>query len=164
MVLLGLLFAAPEADRGEALQKRGALLFRMMIRQRERAVALQDLDPGRILHSIRDDDNQVADDGHPADVVRFDHRPAKFHRLAALDGAREVGGQFVEGSLFAAGGKVVARAGPWTVTLDTLHQDEAVYTRMRAPFVNAADGLRFAVFRTHVFSHLARSLGFQERS
>jgi hypothetical protein len=77
--------------------------------------------------------------------------------------AAEMGAQFVDGGLFHAD-KVVAAAGPWTVTLDTFSsgsEHPTTYTRLRAPFVNA-DGLRFTVFRAHVFTGIAKALGFQD--
>jgi hypothetical protein len=77
--------------------------------------------------------------------------------------AAEIDGQFVDAGFFRAD-KVVAAAGPWTVTLDTFSsggEHPTTYTRLRAPFVNA-DGLQFTVFRAHLFTGIAKALGFQD--
>src|SRR5688572_2908996 len=45
------------------------------------------------------------------------------------------------------GNRVVADVGPWQVTLDTVQHDEnQVFTRLRAPFVNPG-GFHFRVYR-----------------
>jgi len=76
----------------------------------------------------------------------------------------EIGARFVDGG-FWRGDKVQATVGEWTVTLDiyTVHAGNAHvhYTRLRAPFVNA-DGFRFLVYRTGLFSGLGRQLGMQD--
>ena len=100
-------------------------------------------------------------DEHRGSLLREVFGPYKrdvWKRLAA-----EVDGRFVEGGAFHAD-KVVVAAGPWTVTLDTFSsggEQPTTYTRLRAPFVNA-DGLRFTVFRAHVFTGIAQALGFQD--
>jgi hypothetical protein len=77
--------------------------------------------------------------------------------------ADEIGGRYVDSGFFRTD-KVVAHAGPWTVTLDTFSdggETPTTYTRLRAPFVNA-DGLHFTVYRNHLFTGLAKALGFQD--
>jgi hypothetical protein len=63
------------------------------------------------------------------------------------------------------GGKVVSEVGQWILTLDTytVHAGNAhiTYTRMRAPYVNA-DGFRFVIYRTSVFTPLGVMLGMQD--
>ena len=59
------------------------------------------------------------------------------------------------------GSRVVAVAGPWEVVLDLHQLGEHVFTRLRAPYVNA-DGFRFHVFRKHLFSGVSQWLGFQD--
>jgi hypothetical protein len=61
------------------------------------------------------------------------------------------------------GPRVVAAAGPWEVVLDLHRVDKVVFTRIRAPYVNA-DGFRFHVFRKHFFSGVAEWAGFQDVS
>ncbi|MGH7620031.1 MAG: DUF3137 domain-containing protein [Gemmatimonadaceae bacterium] len=76
----------------------------------------------------------------------------------------EVGGQFVQGS-FTRGSKVSVSHGEWTVTLDNFvvstGHSAAVYTRIRAPYVNH-DGFRFTIYRKGRFSDLAKRLGMQD--
>lgn len=78
--------------------------------------------------------------------------------------AEQLGGRFIDGG-FWKGDAVVARAGQWTVTLDTFTvshgRNRATYTRLLAPFENP-DGFHFSVGREHVFSGIARWLGFQD--
>jgi hypothetical protein len=75
----------------------------------------------------------------------------------------EIGAEFVEGG-FWKGGKVQARVGPWTITLDTYTESSGesavTYTRMRAPYVNP-DGFRFTIYRKGFFSELGKLLGMQ---
>jgi hypothetical protein len=77
---------------------------------------------------------------------------------------QEIGAEFVEGG-FWKGNKVQARAGPWTITLDTHTESSgeapATYTRLRAPFVNPG-GFRFTIYRTGLFSNLGKLLGMQD--
>lgn len=76
----------------------------------------------------------------------------------------EIGGQFVEGG-FARGAQVRATHGEWTVTLDTFvvssGKAAAIYTRMRAPYVNPT-GFRFTVYRKGFFSDIGKRLGMQD--
>jgi len=62
-------------------------------------------------------------------------------------------------------GRGVADVGPWQVTLDTYTQGDAenstTYTRLRAPYVNA-DGFRFRIYRTSIFTGLGKLLGMQD--
>ncbi len=78
--------------------------------------------------------------------------------------AQQVQGQFTDGGLLGVT-KVVAKADPWLVTLDThtvaSERSTATYTRMRAPFVNA-DGFRFTIYPEGLFSPLGRALGMQD--
>ena len=74
--------------------------------------------------------------------------------------ALEIDARFEKGGWWKSG-RVVAEVGPWEVTLDTLHRDKVVYTRLRAPFVNP-DGFRFRIHRRHMFSGLAEMLGLQD--
>src|SRR5437868_265680 len=61
--------------------------------------------------------------------------------------------------------KVEAVHGPWTVTLDryvvSTGKSSAVFTRMRAPFVNA-QGFRFRIHRKGLFGDLAKWLGIED--
>jgi hypothetical protein len=59
------------------------------------------------------------------------------------------------------GRRVVVEHGPWQIVLDLQRSDDAVFTRMRAPYVNA-DGFRFCVFRKHLFSGLAEMMGLPD--
>lgn len=76
----------------------------------------------------------------------------------------ETGAHYIEGG-FWKGGKVVARHGQWTITLDTFTESSgetsSTYTRMRAPYVNK-DGFRFTIYRTGFFSDLGKLLGMQD--
>jgi hypothetical protein len=76
----------------------------------------------------------------------------------------EIGADFVDGG-FWKGDKVQARAGEWTVTLDTytVHagNSHVTYTRMRAPFVSR-DGFRFRIYRKGLFTGLGKALGMQD--
>ncbi|MBI1389683.1 MAG: DUF3137 domain-containing protein [bacterium] len=76
----------------------------------------------------------------------------------------EMKANFVPGQT-SRGGKVVAKVGEWTVTLD-LHRvdtqhDHVVYTRLRAPFANK-DGFRFLIYRQTLFSAVAKAFGMQD--
>lgn len=78
--------------------------------------------------------------------------------------ADELRGRFVDGGLWK-GDRVVAHAGGWAVTLDTFTvstgKSSTTYTRLVAPFENP-DDFHFSVGRAHLFSPLARWLGFQD--
>jgi hypothetical protein len=82
--------------------------------------------------------------------------------------SEEIGADFVRGG-FWKGGKVQARVGPWTVTLDLHtshhqhgnHHSHTTYTRLRAPYVNP-EGFRFTVYRQGLFSGLGKLLGMQD--
>jgi hypothetical protein len=75
-----------------------------------------------------------------------------------------MGAEFVEGG-FLKSGKVEARHGGWTITLDTYTvstgHSHVTYTRMRAPFVSR-DGFRFKIYRKGLFSDLGKRLGMQD--
>lgn len=79
--------------------------------------------------------------------------------------SEQTGAEFVEGGLFLGPDRVVAQYGDWTVTLDTYTvstgKTSTTYTRMRAPYVNA-DGFRFSIYRSGIFSDLGEFLGFQD--
>jgi hypothetical protein len=76
----------------------------------------------------------------------------------------EIGAQYKEGG-FWKGDKVEAKHGEWRVTLDSYTVSTGkvtiVYTRMRAPYVNA-DGFRFKVYRKSIFSGVGKLLGMQD--
>lgn len=78
--------------------------------------------------------------------------------------SEELGGQLTDekGSRH---DKVVARVGPWTVTLDQHseagYRSEHIYTRLRAPFVNP-DCLRFAVSHQGIFANIGTLIGMQD--
>jgi len=76
----------------------------------------------------------------------------------------EIGAEFIEGG-FWQGNKVQARAGEWTITLDTYTvstgKSHVTYTRMRAPYVNK-DGFQFTIYRKGLFSELGKLLGMQD--
>lgn len=57
--------------------------------------------------------------------------------------------------------RVEAFHGPWVVTLDTFMIDKAVYTRMRAPYVNR-DDFRFKIMRQHLGHRIGKVLGLQD--
>jgi len=71
-----------------------------------------------------------------------------------------VGGSFTDGGLIK-GDRVDAKVDNWTVTLDAVKEDKAIYTRLRAPFCNPS-GLRFSIARTGPCTELVKGLGFQE--
>ena len=77
---------------------------------------------------------------------------------------QEIDAQYVDGG-FWRGSKVLARAGQWTITLDTYTvssgKHSTTYTRLRAPYVNR-DGFRFALYRRGFFSELGKLLGMQD--
>jgi len=71
--------------------------------------------------------------------------------------------RYVEGG-FWEGDKVIARHGPWTITLDTYTESgetSTTYTRMRAPYVNK-DGFHFTIYRPGVFAELGLLFGMQD--
>ena len=76
----------------------------------------------------------------------------------------EIGGEYIDGG-FWKGDKVEAKAGQWTIVLDTYTvstgKTSTTYTRMRAPFVNA-DDFYFKIYREGVFSGLGTLLGMQD--
>ncbi|MFB3786078.1 MAG: DUF3137 domain-containing protein [bacterium] len=78
--------------------------------------------------------------------------------------SREIGGQFQEGNTWK-GGKVTAKTGEWTVTLDTCRidsqYDHIVYTRLRAPYLNK-DGFRFRIYRRGLFTAIEKMFGLQD--
>ncbi|MBN2328335.1 MAG: DUF3137 domain-containing protein [Candidatus Omnitrophica bacterium] len=78
--------------------------------------------------------------------------------------SREIQGRFIEGET-SKGGKVTAKVGEWTVTLDLYcvdtHHNHIVYTRMRAPFVNK-DGFRFLIYRQTYFTAIEKYFGLQD--
>lgn len=78
--------------------------------------------------------------------------------------SQEIHAQFVDGGLWK-GGKVVAKVGEWTVTLDTYTvstgKSSTTFTRMRAPYVNK-DGFRFKIYRKNIFSGLGKLFGMQD--
>jgi hypothetical protein len=88
--------------------------------------------------------------------------PSKDEVWARL--AAEIEGDFVKGG-FLRGSKVEARAGEWTITLDTFTvssgHSTVTYTRMRAPYVNR-DGFRFKVYRGGIFSEIGKFFGMQD--
>lgn len=76
--------------------------------------------------------------------------------------AREVGGQFLDGSVFRPPA-VQARADDWIITLDTLSDPNsgATYTRLRAPYFNP-ERFRFQIYRARFFTELWKGLGMQD--
>lgn len=76
----------------------------------------------------------------------------------------QIGGDFVQGG-FWKGSRVQVHHKQWTVTLDTYTEssgeNNATYTRMRAPYVNK-DGFRFTIYRRGLFSELGKLLGMQD--
>jgi len=70
---------------------------------------------------------------------------------------RQVGGHFVQGD-FSKSSQVRVHHKEWTITLDTYVKGNAVFTRMRAPFVSK-DGFRFTICRKGFFSDLGKMLG-----
>jgi hypothetical protein len=74
--------------------------------------------------------------------------------------AEQIGGDFEGGGLFQRS-VVRADAGGWTVTLDTYSANKTVYTRLRAPYVNA-DAFRFQVYRSNMLWDVAKLFGVQD--
>lgn len=78
--------------------------------------------------------------------------------------AEQIGGQFEEGT-WRRSSRVVVGVEHWTVTLDTFSvntgETAQAYTRLRAPYVNA-DGFRFELFRSSIFSGLRSLVGLQD--
>ena len=76
--------------------------------------------------------------------------------------AREVGGQFLDGSAFKPSA-VQARADDWTITLDALSDPNtgSSYTRLRAPYYNP-EGFRFEIYRAGFFTELWKGMGMQD--
>ena len=78
--------------------------------------------------------------------------------------SEQINARYVDGG-FWKGDKVQADHGDWTVTLDTYTvstgKTHAVYTRMRAPFVNPG-GFRFTVYRKSIFSGIGKLMGMQD--
>ncbi|MDP6360337.1 MAG: DUF3137 domain-containing protein, partial [Planctomycetota bacterium] len=76
------------------------------------------------------------------------------------DVADEAKGHFVDGGFFGKS-KVVFTHGQWSITLDTYTADSAMFTRMRAPYVNQ-DGFRFDIFFEDFISGIGKRLGAQD--
>lgn len=78
--------------------------------------------------------------------------------------SQEIGGELIEGGFWKQG-KVQARHGSWTVTLDnytvSTGHSHATFTRLRAPFVSR-DGFSFNIYRKGLFSELGKRLGMQD--
>lgn len=78
--------------------------------------------------------------------------------------SEQTGSEFVEGGFFKSD-KVVAHHREWTITLDTYTvsngKTSTTYTRLRAPYVNA-EGFRFSIYRSGIFSGFGEFLGFQD--
>ncbi|HTQ37280.1 MAG TPA: hypothetical protein VMH77_09625 [Steroidobacteraceae bacterium] len=78
--------------------------------------------------------------------------------------SQQVHGQYLDGGWMAKD-KVVARSGPWTITLDTYTvstgKSSITYTRLRAPYVNP-DNFRFLICRSSIFTPLAEMLGITD--
>jgi hypothetical protein len=95
-------------------------------------------------------------------VLREIFGPSKREIWNELSGT--INADYVEGGFFGRD-KVVARAGQWTITLDTYTvstgKSSTTYTRMRAPYVNK-DGLYFKVYRAGLFSEMGKALGMQD--
>jgi hypothetical protein len=79
--------------------------------------------------------------------------------------AKDIGGNMKQGGFF---GRDVVRytAGEWEVTLDTYTvstgKSHAIFTRMRAPFVNK-DGLYFKIYRKGFFASVGKFFGMEDR-
>ena len=78
--------------------------------------------------------------------------------------AQQIGGEFRGGEKWKRP-RVDVQVGEWIVTLDTFAvstgKSTVVFTRLRAPFVNR-DGFRFKITRSHLFTPVAKMLGFQD--
>lgn len=78
--------------------------------------------------------------------------------------SEELGAEYVEGG-FCRSARVEAAHGEWRMTLDTYTvstgKTSAVYTRMRAPYVNP-DEFRFTIYRRGVFSDVGKFFGMQD--
>jgi hypothetical protein len=76
----------------------------------------------------------------------------------------QVHGAFIEGGFFKKDA-VQVRVKEWVITLDTFvvstGKSAIVFTRMRAPYVNA-DNFRFNVYRRGIFTPLAKLMGMQD--
>ncbi|WNJ18338.1 DUF3137 domain-containing protein [Pontibacter sp. G13] len=74
--------------------------------------------------------------------------------------AEQIDGDFFRGKMFRPD-RVEAYYGDWMVTLDTYTVDKAVYTRIRAPYVNRDDFV-FKIFREHAGHRLIKALGMED--
>ncbi|KAB3526332.1 DUF3137 domain-containing protein [Alkaliphilus serpentinus] len=78
--------------------------------------------------------------------------------------ADEIGGEFLEGSIFKPSMVQVAFRG-WNITLDTYTvshgKSSTTYTRIRAPFVST-QGFHFKIYKKGLFSDLGKMLGMQD--
>lgn len=76
----------------------------------------------------------------------------------------EIGGEFISGG-FWKGSKVVAKAGEWTIVLDTYTvstgKSSTTYTRMRAPYINP-EGFRFKIYNAGIFTDIGKWFGMQD--
>lgn len=79
--------------------------------------------------------------------------------------SEQTNSRFVEGGLFQGPDKVIAKHSEWMITLDTYTvssgKTSTTYTRIRAPYVNA-DGFRFTIYRSGIFSDIGEFLGFTD--
>ncbi|MGO8671768.1 MAG: DUF3137 domain-containing protein [Capsulimonadaceae bacterium] len=57
--------------------------------------------------------------------------------------------------------RVQAHHGQWIVTLDTVHHENKVFTRIRAPYINST-GFRFTISRSNILSGIEVALGMQD--
>ncbi|TAE26865.1 MAG: DUF3137 domain-containing protein [Cytophagales bacterium] len=78
--------------------------------------------------------------------------------------AHDIRASYDEGS-FWKGSKVEATVGEWTIVLDThtvsTGKTTVVYTRLRAPYVNA-DGFQFKIYEENFFSSIGKFFGMQD--
>ena len=78
--------------------------------------------------------------------------------------ARQVGGSFYRGGLFAKTA-VQVEVGDWIITLDSYAESSgnssSTYTRLRAPYVNP-EAFTFQIYRADIFTGIAKALGMQD--
>lgn len=77
--------------------------------------------------------------------------------------AEQVNGKFVDGGFWSTD-QVIAKAGQWTVMLDTYDtggRSGSTYTRLRAPYRNS-DNFYFSVHRANVLTQLAEMIGMED--
>lgn len=74
--------------------------------------------------------------------------------------AENLDGDFFKGQMIRPD-RVEAFHGDWMITLDTFTVDKAVYTRIRAPYINR-DDFTFRIFREHFGHRIGKAFGLPD--